>query len=106
MQGDRAAISYQYGPDGKAVQGREQSRVTTSAVDVAGTGSVRERFKNLMSNTRAALDLETQPKEQEGLGPVLKAAPEPSPTEPLRAQDKYSAAQSEHENYDEPEMDH
>lgn len=107
MKGDRAAISYQYGPDGKAVQVREQqSRVITPPADLAGTGSVRERFKNLMSNTRAALDLETQPKEQEGTAPVSKAVSEPSRKEPLREQDETRAAQSEHENYDEPGMDH
>ena len=106
MKGDRAAISYQYGADGKAVQVQEQSRIVTPAVDMAGTGSVRERFKNLMSNTRAALDLEKQPREQEGTAPVSKAAHEPTRKEPLREQDETRAAQSEHEKYDEPGMDH
>ena len=106
MEGDRVAISYQYGADGKAVQVGERSRVIIPAADVAGTGSVRERFKNLMSNTRAALDLETQPREQEVTAPAPNAAPELSRKEPLREQDETRAAQSEHEKYDEPGMDH
>lgn len=105
MKGDRVAISYQYGADGKAVQVHEQSRIITPAADVAGTGSVRERFKNLMANTRAALDLEKQPREQEGPAPVSKAAPEPSRQEPLREQDETRAAQSGHEEHDEPGME-
>jgi hypothetical protein len=103
MKGDRVAISYQYGADGKAVQVREQSRVITPATDLAGTGSVRERFKNLMSNTRAALDLETQANKQNINTQVSKPAPA---TELLRPQDEVRTTQSKHEERDEPGMDH
>ncbi len=106
MKGDRAAISYQYGADGKAVQVREQSRVTTPAADMAGTGSARERFKNLMSNTRAALDLETQPRKREEATPVPKVPPELSRKEPPMEQDETRKTHSEHERYEEPGMDH
>lgn len=105
IKGDWAEVSYQYGADGKAVQVREQSRSTKPAVDVAGTGAVRERFKDLMSKTRVTIDLQ-KPREQAGTEPVSKAAPESSHKEPLKGQDETRAAHSEHEKYDEPGMDH
>lgn len=48
VPGDRAAISYQYGADGKVVQ--------VPVVDVVKTSSFRERFNHLISNTRAGIE--------------------------------------------------
>ena len=47
-EGDRVAISYQYGADGKAVQ--------VKAGNAPKTSSVRERFSNLVLDTRTALE--------------------------------------------------
>lgn len=126
MKGDRAAISYQYGADGKAVQ--------VQAVDVVKTSSVRERFNNLVSNTRAALEsaafqqcgekpanlikehhkekavsepsLEQQIREQEGIARLSQVIPESSLNEPSREDKNTRVIQSEpeHQN-DEPGMD-
>lgn len=116
-EGDRVAISYQYGADGKAVQ--------VKAGNAPKTSSVRERFSNLVSDTRTALEsaalqlrvenpgnLTQEParektlKGQESTAPLAQANPESTRNESSREGKSPRVIQPEPDHEpDEPGMD-
>lgn len=104
--GDRVVISYQYGADGKAVR--------SQAVDVSKASSVRERFNNLLSNTRTGLEpaglqhgaVKPESRGRGSPAPLSQADPEPARHELSREAKSARDIQAgpDHEP-DEPGMD-